>query len=296
MKEAIDFTIVIPTYNRADFILNTINSVLVQDYTNFEIIVVDDGSTDNTKELVSSIKDSRLRYIHKINEERAVARNTGIKLSNGKYITFLDSDDNLFPNHLFEAKKFIEKNHTVECFHLAYQIRNQLTGKINKRISTNALFNKPLIKGNLLSCQGVFLRNDIAVNNLFNENRALTTLEDWELWLRIAVKYKIHNHPVITSEIVDHENRSVVTDDKSQLINKFNVFMDLINNNKEIQHYYSNDLNKFKASCYTYISLHLALTKKYKIETIKYLWKGVISSPSFIFQRRFLAIIKHLLF
>ncbi|MEO9258236.1 MAG: glycosyltransferase family 2 protein [Crocinitomicaceae bacterium] len=296
MKEAIDFTIIIPTYNRADFILNTINSVLVQDYTNFEIIVVDDGSTDNTKELVSSIKDSRLRYIHKINEERAVARNTGIKLSNGKYITFLDSDDNLFPNHLSEAKKFIGKHPAVQCFHQAYQIRNQLTGKINKRISKNLLANKQLIKGNLLSCNGVFVCKDIANNNLFNENRSLTTLEDWELWLRIAIQHKIYNHPVITSEIVDHENRSVLIEDKSQLVNKFTVFMDLINNNKEIQDYYFKDLRKFKASCYTYISLHLALTKKYKIESIKYLWKGIISSPSFIFQRRFLAIIKHLLF
>jgi len=295
MKKEIDFTIIIPTYNRENFILNTIQSVLAQDYKNFEVIIIDDGSTDNTKKIVEAIQDERLIYVFKTNEERAVARNTGIKMARGKYVTFLDSDDVLFPNHFTVAKRFLEQHNSVECFHLSYQIRNYTTNKITNVPVKNTIANKQLIEGNLLSCNGVFLRNDIAISNLFNEDRALTTLEDWELWLRIAVKYSIHIEKTVTSEIIDHENRSVNLTDRDKLITKFKIFMDLVLNNPEIQRYYSKDINKFKTSCLTYISLHLALTKKNKSDSLKYLLKGIMYSPAFIFKRRFLAIIKHIL-
>ena len=100
MENKILFSIIIPTYNRASLIKETINSVLLQDYPNFEIIIVDDGSTDDTENIVKSIEDSRINYHKKTNAERGAARNFGIKLAKGEYITFLDSDDILYVNHL----------------------------------------------------------------------------------------------------------------------------------------------------------------------------------------------------
>ena len=72
------FSIIIPTYDRASFITKTINSVLSSEFTDFEIIVVDDGSTDNTSEIVSAIQDNRIKYIYQENKERGAARNNGI--------------------------------------------------------------------------------------------------------------------------------------------------------------------------------------------------------------------------
>ena len=93
-------SVIIPTYNRAETLQRAIYSVLNQTYTNFELLVVDDGSTDDTKEVVTKINDSRICYIFQRNQERSVARNNGIRSSTGDYVSFLDSDDEYLPHKL----------------------------------------------------------------------------------------------------------------------------------------------------------------------------------------------------
>jgi len=104
-------SVIIPTFNRANLIPVAIKSVINQTYHAFELIIVDDGSIDNTKEVVSSLrKDERIRYIWQENQERAVARNTGITASRGEYISFLDSDDEYLPNKLTAQISVLEEN------------------------------------------------------------------------------------------------------------------------------------------------------------------------------------------
>jgi len=86
-------SVIIPTYNRAHTIAKAINSVLNQTFKDFELIVVDDGSTDDTKSIIGVFEDSRIRYVWQENQERSAARNTGIRISQGEYISLLDSDD-----------------------------------------------------------------------------------------------------------------------------------------------------------------------------------------------------------
>ena len=94
-------SVIIPTYNRAHLIGRAIRSVLNQTYTDFELIVVDDASTDNTEEIVKSFKEHRIRYLcHETNRGGSAARNTGIKASHGEYVAFLDADDEWLPCHL----------------------------------------------------------------------------------------------------------------------------------------------------------------------------------------------------
>ncbi|MGA1871247.1 MAG: glycosyltransferase family 2 protein [bacterium] len=101
MNEEIFVSVIIPTYNRAKLLDEAIKSVLEQTYKNFEIIVVDDCSTDNTEEIVKKIKDTRIRYIrHEENHGGSAARNTGIKAAKGDYIAFHDSDDLWLPQKL----------------------------------------------------------------------------------------------------------------------------------------------------------------------------------------------------
>ena len=103
------FSIVIPTYNRAGLIGLTLDSVMAQQDTDFEVLVVDDGSKDNTAEIVQRyLVDSRLRYLPKENGERGAARNYGLARARGKYVLFLDSDDLLHANHLSTLRKAIE--------------------------------------------------------------------------------------------------------------------------------------------------------------------------------------------
>ena len=110
------FSIIIPTFNRATLVLGAIQSVLDQTFADFELIVVDDGSTDNTREVIESINDPRLRYIRQENKGVSAARNTGVATSNGKYITFLDSDDEVLPTWLEHfAQAFNQDKTGIVC-------------------------------------------------------------------------------------------------------------------------------------------------------------------------------------
>lgn len=153
------FSVIVPTYNRAGFILKTIQSVLAQQFENFEVLIVDDGSTDNTQEIIQAIQDSRVHYFKKANAERAAARNFGSAKSKGAYVTFLDSDDLLLPNNLSTAYNFIQ-THKPEVFHLGYKLVDAHTGKerLPERVHN---INNQILKGNLLSCNGVFIRKEM---------------------------------------------------------------------------------------------------------------------------------------
>ena len=285
------FSIIIPTYNRANFIVKTINSVLDQTYTNFELIIVDDGSTDNTKEIVLAIKDDRLKYLKKQNEERAAARNYGINKAKGEYITFLDSDDLFYENHLDEAFSFFE-NHKIDFMFQAYEIvhLNYKEPKLFQNQNINQLL---VSKGNIMSCHGVFIKNKIAKNNLFNEDRDLSASEDYELWIRLASKYIIHHNPIITSCLINHEERSVININKEALIKRKELFIKYTLENPEVNSFIGKRRNQFIANSYSYIALHLVLAK-YKKEGFKYFFKAIKQKPSVLFSKRSLAIIKHL--
>src|SRR5690349_19559359 len=116
MKADILFTVVILTYNRADLILETIHTVLNQTYRNYEIIVVDNCSTDNTEEVLKPLIEKRLiRFLkHDKNYERSKSRNTGMKNANGDYLTFLDSDDFMYVNCLKDAHAYIIENPEIK--------------------------------------------------------------------------------------------------------------------------------------------------------------------------------------
>ncbi len=286
------FSIIIPTYNRANFIAKTINSVLNQTFTNFELIVVDDGSTDNTEEVVKNIKDHRIKYYKKKNEERAVARNFGAKKASGEYITFLDSDDLFYENHLYEANKYIINN-KIDVLFQAYEIITETTKR--KMSFANKSINNLLIKeGNIISCHGMFLKNNVATTNMFNEDIHLTASEDYELWLRIALEYKIYHNPIITSCLVNHTNRSVSLINKDALIKRKELFLKYTLQNPEVANFIGSKKNKFIANTYSYIALHLVLAK-YKKEGLKYFLQTIKQCPKSLFSRRSLAIIKHLL-
>lgn len=286
------FTIVIPTYNRAAHLEAAIRSVLDQTFLSYEVIVVDDGSTDNTKEVIKKISDSRVQYIYQINSERGVARNTGAKAAKGTYISFFDSDDRLLSHHLETASQFIAENNQPPLFCLSSRILNASS---SREIIHNDRINSELIFGNVLCCQDVFLRRDIAIQFPFSEERSLSALEDWELWLRLAPHHTFLACPVITSEVIQHDERSVLQTAPEKIEQRFNIFRKLIYNNESIRNYYKGSLNKFDSSCETYIALHLVLTGKYKFIAIKHLIKGIAYQPSAIFSRRFLAIFKHLI-
>ena len=116
------FSIIITTFNRANIIERSLNSLLNQFETDWEAIIIDDGSTDNTKEKIKKYLSNNIKYFFQNNLGAANAKNTGIELSSGKYITFLDSDDEYKENHLYVRKKFLEQFKCIEFLYGGVEI------------------------------------------------------------------------------------------------------------------------------------------------------------------------------
>lgn len=111
------FTVITPTLNREEMLQTTIRTVIAQTFTDWELIIVDDGSTDNTEQVVKTLflQDSRIKYIKKPNTGQADSLNVGISHASGEFITFLDSDDEAYPNWLEVVDKNIKSDTTVLC-------------------------------------------------------------------------------------------------------------------------------------------------------------------------------------
>lgn len=287
------FSIVIPTYNRGYIISRTIASVLAQEDPDFEVIVVDDGSTDDTEAVVGAIIDERVRYYRKENAERGAARNYGAARAQGSYINFFDSDDLLYPHHLTSARRLIEQEKDPEFVYLAFEMKDE-DGKLLRRgNSLSGDLGAQLVRGNRLSCNGVFLRRDIALQFPFNED--LVASEDWELWLRLAARYRIRYSNEITSVLVNHEQRSELHNDEQALLKRKELMLRYLFEDKLFVERFGDQRKYIEHEFLSFIALHLALAGQSR-RACKYLKDSVWLWPSSIFQRRFLAVVKHIIF
>jgi glycosyltransferase involved in cell wall biosynthesis len=186
------FSIVIPTYNRSKKLKKTINSVISQTFTDYEIIVIDDGSNDDTASVMASFNDSRIRYEWQINSGGpATPRNIGINLAKADWICFLDADDLWYPEKLIKVYKIIESNRNLDLICHNEIKRDLATG--NSSLLTygpfeNDFYRVMLTHGNRVSTSATTVRRSFLNNhNLrFNQSPDYVIVEDYDMWLRIA--------------------------------------------------------------------------------------------------------------
>lgn len=185
-------SVIIPTYKKPDLTIRTIESVLHQTYNNIEIIVVDDGSPDDTEIRLKSLED-KIVYIKKTNGGASSARNLGIKKSTGQYIALLDCDDIYYPDKISESINCLENN---EDCGFVYTGANYID-RNDDIITKQKLLNKSpcgwvfpeLIKRNFICNSTVVARKECFDKvGLFDES--IFICADWEMWLRISRKYK----------------------------------------------------------------------------------------------------------
>jgi glycosyltransferase involved in cell wall biosynthesis len=185
-------TVIIPTYNHAQFVGDAIQSVLDQEYRNFEIIVVDDGSTDDSHTVVAEF-GTQVRYIWQENRGLSAARNTGIEAATGAYISLLDADDILEPNFLSTLVSILGAEPEFAGVYCGYQFVDHLNHPLPQRedrlIAEDQLF-QTLAGGNFLVPESILVRRLCYESaGLFDES--LDACEDWDMWLRITSRYKI---------------------------------------------------------------------------------------------------------
>ncbi len=285
------FTIVIPTYNRAHLIGKTLESVLAQTYTNFEVIVVDDGSKDDTCQVVGKFIDQRIQYYLKENGERAAARNFGVQKAKGEYINFFDSDDLMYTNHLETAFRIIESK-MPSWFHLGYDFKDADGNWLKSFTSFEMNIKEEIIFDNRLSCNGVFLQKEIALNNPFHENRVLASSEDWELWIRLLSQQTFVFDNTVTSTVVNHDSRSLFTIPADKVIARDLLLIDLLQRNTDVQKIYKGNFNKFIAERFTFFMLSLSEQRR-KYEVFTWAFKAFKVYPPIMFTKRYLASIKN---
>ncbi|MBF9222144.1 glycosyltransferase family 2 protein [Hymenobacter ruricola] len=207
------FSIVIPTYNRAGLIGATLDSVLAQDFPEFEVLVVDDGSTDHTAAVVQAYTDSRLHYLPKANAERGAARNYGLARAQGEYVLFLDSDDRLHSNHLSTLHRNIRTLGQPNFIATKYDFDRD-----GARVPSDMaplpegwLGLDTFVGGNALACN-ICVRRQNPKLHPFEEDRRYAAVEDWMFMLENTQDDRVYLVDAVTLTMTDHDQRSMRAD------------------------------------------------------------------------------------
>lgn len=188
MSYRVSVSVVIPAYNAADWLKHTIGSVLNQSFHDFEVIIVDDGSTDSTYQVVGQYRDSRIRYVYQNNRGLAGARNTGLAYARGQYVAFLDADDLWAPTMLAETVAYLTAHETVAVVRTGWSLVDA-DGRMlptTPRWSPwiNSVFERLVTDNTFIIIAALFRRECLDRVGFFDES--LATNEDWHLWLRVA--------------------------------------------------------------------------------------------------------------
>ncbi|HEV7683233.1 MAG TPA: glycosyltransferase [Pyrinomonadaceae bacterium] len=215
MGEAALVSVIIPTYNYGHFIAEAIESVLAQSYRNFEIIVIDDGSTDSTKDVVSSFPE--VRYLPQANQGIAPARNAGLLASRGEFLVFLDADDRLLPDALTLGIALLKAN--PECAFVSGQW--ELISKNGKSLPSPPInciqsdHYRAFLHSNYVGTVGqvMFRRSILEAANGFDTS--VPGCDDFELYLRLTRSYPVQCHDKV---VLQHRRHGSNTSGKRDMM------------------------------------------------------------------------------
>lgn len=186
-------SVIIPTYNGSRFIVQAVDSVLAQTYQPIELIVVDDGSTDNTASVLAPYR-SRIHYVYQSNQGLSTARNRGIRASTGEYVAFLDSDDVWLPDKISQQVKCLAVNLGIGLVHTDVFYWDQVTGsraqRNNGRMEYVGNCYARLFSANRITVSSVLVRRECLRHvGGFDDQIRRPSTQDYDLWIRLARYY-----------------------------------------------------------------------------------------------------------
>jgi glycosyltransferase involved in cell wall biosynthesis len=286
-------SVVIPVYNGQETILNTINSVLEQSFSDFELIVINSASTDSTLEIVSHIKDPRLQVFSYPKANVAVNRNLGFKHASGEFITFLDADDLWTIDKLEAQYKALQDNPkaTVAYSWSAYIDAEDKFLKAGKQVTVTGDVYSKLLLGNFLENGSNPLIRREAIETLGGFDESLAAAQDWDMWLRLAAHYEFVVVPKaqILYRVSAHSMSANVLRLEAASLKVIQ---------RAFSHQKAEKIQKLKkysfANLYQYLTfkaLEAAPSKQVSWVSARFLWNWVQSSPSILQQRKIILIV-----
>ncbi|SHI12100.1 Glycosyl transferase family 2 [Clostridium collagenovorans DSM 3089] len=268
-------SIIIPSFNGEKFITQTIDNCINQDYKNIEIIVIDDGSTDNTKQILTPYIDKNLiNYIYQSNKGLPGARNTGLNVATGEFVQFLDADDLLDKNKIFSQVMYLNNNPNIFGVYCKSKYFKNSINEIFQVLDIHYDDNmyKKLLDVNFFTVHSILIRN-----TEFRFDETLKSLEDWDFWLTLTYNNKLINYIDESCCYVRVHGNNMCKNSKRMLTNELNVlnknlnrgkFLDIINFNIFKRKYLLNETD-----AKNFYKLAVNENKKFIIEKYKFITK-----------------------
>ena len=184
-------SVIIPCYNAMRFLPKAVDSVLQQTYQDFEIVMINDGSTDRIEAWADTLEDKRIRFISQTNQGLAAARNQGIEQARGDYIAFLDADDLWHPSKLEKQVSVLEEDPDAGLVYTWVLLVDEQDRPLKKiwEISYEGDVWKILTEGNIIACGSVPMMRSTCVKSVGRFDKLVFLAEDWDFWLRTAAQY-----------------------------------------------------------------------------------------------------------
>lgn len=199
-------SVVLPVYNAGNYLKEAIASILKQNYLNYEFIIINDGSTDNSEEVILSFNDNRIKYVYQENKGLGGTLNVGLSLCVGKYIARQDQDDISYPDRFKKQVEFLEKNPKIALLGTHAKIVTENATKISyhrhaaspANLKFDLLFDNPFVHSSVM-----FRKSAIEANGFYNEDRNL--YEDYDLWSRLSYSNEVANLSEVLVEYRHHD-------------------------------------------------------------------------------------------
>ncbi len=231
-------SIIIATFNREKLLKEAIESVLVQTYSDYELLIIDDGSIDNTQTMVQSFDSPKIKYIYQKNKGRSAARNVGLNLAKGKYITFLDSDDLYLPNKLMTQVNYLDAHPHVGMIYtsaycmdedgnkLAHHYKADASGSIYKKIA----FFMPVT----ITLPTVMVRQNI-IRQVGGFDEKMYRFEDTDMWRRLSKITHIHAIDEFSCKLRTHQDNQLLSQNPIEIIKALHYYSNkILDEDKEI--------------------------------------------------------------
>ena len=276
-------SIIIPAYNAIKYLPETLESVLKQSFTDFEVLIIDDGSYDNIIEWAAQIEDPRVRFISQKNQGVSAARNLGIKNATGEYIAFLDADDLWESTKLEKQLQLFKKNPYSGLVHTEMALIDEESKLLGREFTSNVEGNalEQLLEKNTIVTSSVIVRRScLETVGSFDNN--LTSSEDWELWVRIASVYPI---ALVKEPLVFYRQHPNNTTNNWQMLEQD------LSSIEQIFQLVPEELSHIKKRTYAYANVYLAWkalqtgypqqAAYFRNQSIKHYF-SILFSPNFI--------------